>query len=158
LGLRLDIPGQHDGQHSLSDPQRVQVGRGDREGRPGDGRVALVLVAELGADAFWKLSPALLLTGFGAGLVFVPLFDFILGDATTDEVGTGAGMLNAVQQFAGAIGVAALGTVFFTRVGHPSTGSYFAAAELVFAIAAGRYLLTLLLVGLLPKHAQQPGG
>ncbi len=107
---------------------------------------------------FWELAPALLLTGFGAGLVFVPLFDFILGDATTDEVGTGAGMLNAVQQFAGAVGVAALGTVFFARVGHPTLQSYLAAAELVFSIAAGLYFLTLLLVGLLPKHAQQAHG
>ena len=90
--------------------------------------------------------------------MFVPLVDFIIGDATTEEVGTGAGLLNAVQQFAGAIGVAALGTVFFARVGHPSPASCFAAAELVFAIAAGLYFLTLLLVGLLPKHAQQAHG
>ena len=90
--------------------------------------------------------------------MFVPLVGFILGDATTEEVGTGAGLLNAIQQFAGAIGVAALGTVFFTRVGHPSVHSYFAAAELVFGIAAGLYFLTLLLVGLLPKHAQQAHG
>ena len=110
------------------------------------------------ASPFWKLTPALLLTGFGAGLVFVPLVDFILGDAATGEVGSGVGMLNAVQQFAGAIGVAALGTVFFARVGHPTTGSYFAAAGLVFGIAAGLYFLTLLLVSLLPKHAQQAHG
>ena len=71
-------------------------------------------------------------------------------------LGTGAGTLNAVQQFAGAIGVAALGTVFFARVGHPSVHSYFAAAELVFAITAGLYFLTLLLVCLLPRH--RPAG
>jgi hypothetical protein len=106
----------------------------------------------------WKLTPALLFTGFGAGLVFVPLVDFILGDATTGEVGSGVGMLNAVQQFAGAIGVAALGTVFFARAGHPSVHSYFAAAGLVFGIAAGLYFLTLLLVSLLPRHAQQAHG
>ena len=106
----------------------------------------------------WKLTPALLFTGFGAGLVFVPLVDFILGDATTGEVGSGVGMLNAVQQFAGAIGVAALGTVFFARAGHPSVHSYFDAAGLVFGLAAGLYFLTLLLVGLLPKHAQQAHG
>jgi hypothetical protein len=87
--------------------------------------------------------------------VFVPLVDFIIGDATTGEVGSAVGVLNAGQQFAGAIGVAALGTVFFARVGHPSVHSYFAAAELVFGIVAGLYFLTLLLVGLLPKHAQQ---
>ncbi len=116
-------------------------------------------IAHWGADiTVWKLAPALLLTGFGSGLVFVPLVGFILGDATTEEVGTGAGLLNAIQQFASAIGVAALGTVFFTQVGHPSIHSYFAAAELVFGIAAGLYFLTLLLVGLLPKHAQQAHG
>ena len=113
-------------------------------------------IAHWGAGiTFWKLTPALLLTGFGAGLVFVPLVDFIIGDAATGEVGSAVGALNAAQQFAGAIGVAALGTVFFARVGHPSAGSYFAAAELVFGITAGLYFLTLLLVGLLPKHAQQ---
>ena len=103
----------------------------------------------------WQLAPSLFLTGFGAGLMFVPLFDFVLGDAGTEEVGTGAGMLNAVQQFAGALGVAALGTVFFTRAAHGGTHSYVQAAELVFGICAALYLLTLLLVGLLPKHSQQ---
>jgi len=103
----------------------------------------------------WELAPALLVIGFGSGLLFIPLVDFILGDATPEEVGTGAGVLNAVQQFAAAIGVAALGTVFFARVGEPSALSYFAAAELVLAICAGAYLLVFVLVGLLPKHSQQ---
>jgi hypothetical protein len=74
-----------------------------------------------------------------------------VSNATTDEVGTGAGLLNAAQQFAGAIGVTALGTGFFARVGGPANPSYFAAAELVFGICAGVYVLALLLVGLLPK-------
>jgi hypothetical protein len=64
-------------------------------------------------------------------------------------------VLNAAQQFANAIGVAALGTVFFARVGAPSTTSYFAAAELVFGICSGGYVLALLLVGLLPKNSHQ---
>lgn len=116
-------------------------------------------VAHWGADiGAWKLAPALLVAGFGCGLVFVPLVDFIIGDATPEEVGTGAGMLNAVQQFAGAIGVAALGTVFLARVGHPSTHSYLSAAELVFGITAALDLLTLSLVGLLPRHAQSAHG
>lgn len=116
-------------------------------------------ISHWGADSTgWRLAPALLCTGFGSGLVFVPLVDFILGDATAEEVGTGAGMLNAVQQFAGAIGVAALGTVFFARAGHASTQSYLTAAELVLAVTAGLNVLTLLLVGLLPRHAQQAHG
>ncbi|SEP03182.1 drug resistance transporter, EmrB/QacA subfamily [Actinacidiphila rubida] len=111
------------------------------------------------AVTVWNLAPALLLTGFGSGLVFVPLVDFIIGDTTTEEVGTGAGLLNAVQQFAGAIGVAALGTVFLTRAGHhPTPHSSLAAAEFVLATTAALNLVTLLLVGLLPKHAQNAHG
>jgi EmrB/QacA subfamily drug resistance transporter len=102
-----------------------------------------------------KLAPALFVTGFGSGLLFIPLFDFVLGDATTEEVGTGAGVLNAAQQFANAIGVAALGTVFFARAGQPSGSSSFAAAELVFGICAGVYVLVLALVGFLPRHSRQ---
>jgi EmrB/QacA subfamily drug resistance transporter len=119
-------------------------------------RLGLV-VAIVGLLGLWwtgvsLLAPALFVTGFGTGLLFIPLFDFILGDATPEEVGTGAGVLNAAQQFAGAIGVAALGTVFFARA---SSAGYFAAAELVFAITAGVFLLALLLVGLLPKHTKE---
>ncbi len=111
-------------------------------------------VAHLGdAVTVWNVAPALFVTGFGSGLLYMPLFDFILGDATKAEVGTGAGVLNAAQQFAGAIGVAALGTVFFARVGLPSAPSYSAAAELVFGICAGVHVLALLLVRLLPKHS-----
>lgn len=110
-------------------------------------------VAHRGAAiTVWELAPALLVTGFGAGLLYIPLFDFILGDATPAEVGTGAGMLNAAQQFANAVGVAALGTVFFARVGQPSAESYLAAAELVFGISAGAYVLALSLVRFLPKR------
>lgn len=138
------------------------------------GRASLHLglgIAVLGLLALWwttahfgggltveKLTPALLLTGFGSGLVFVPLVDFIIGDATAEEVGTGAGLLNAVQQFAGAVGVAALGTVFFARAGHGSLHSTLAAAELVFAVTAALNVLTFALVGLLPKHAQNAHG
>ena len=106
----------------------------------------------------WTLAPSLLLIGFGTGMVFVPIFDFILGGATTEEVGTGAGMLNAVQQFAGAIGVAALGTVFFARANHGGIAGFDHAGELVIGLAAGLFLITFALVWLLPKHAQQAEG
>jgi EmrB/QacA subfamily drug resistance transporter len=95
------------------------------------------------------LTPALLAIGFGTGLVGVPIFEYVLGDSTTAEVGTGSGMLNAVQQFASAIGFAALGTVFFAKANH---GTYDEAGVLVSALAAALFLITLLLVGLLPKQ------
>ncbi|WP_329128627.1 DHA2 family efflux MFS transporter permease subunit [Streptomyces sp. NBC_01476] len=104
------------------------------------------------------LAPSLLLIGFGTGLVFVPIFDFVLGGATTEEVGTGSGMLNAVQQFSGAIGVAALGTVFFARANHGGTANFDHAGELVTGLAVVLYLIAFALVWLLPKHAQQAAG
>ncbi len=51
-----------------------------------------------------------------------------------------------------------LGTIFFARVGQPSSHAYFAAAKVAFGITAGLYFLMLLLGGLLPKHAQQAHG
>jgi EmrB/QacA subfamily drug resistance transporter len=103
----------------------------------------------------WTTAPALAVIGFGSGMVFIPTFDYILGDATIEEAGAGSGMLNAVQQFANAIGFAGLGTVFFARADRGGSDAYFAGAELVIAVAAGLYLVTVLLVGLLPEHTQQ---
>lgn len=100
----------------------------------------------------WTLAPVLFVIGFGSGLVFVPSFDYILGDATVEEAGAGSGMLNAVQQFANAIGFAALGTVFFARANAGGVAGIFSAAELVILVAAALYVVTLMLVGLLPKH------
>jgi hypothetical protein len=72
-------------------------------------------------------------------MVFIPIFDYILGDATIEEVGTGSGMLNAVQQFANAPSSAALGTMFFARAAAGGTHAVFSGAELVIAVAAGLY-------------------
>ena len=100
----------------------------------------------------WTVAPALAVSGFGSGLVFVPLFGYILGDVSEAEVGTGSGLLNAVQQFAGAIGVAALGTIFFERV---ARAGFIDAAQLVLLLGAVLYAVTLALVWLLPRQAQE---
>ena len=62
----------------------------------------------------WQLAGPLLVMGFGIGLIVAPLFSFILTGVEDHEVGTASGVLNAVQQFAGALGVAAVGTAFFS--------------------------------------------
>ena len=83
----------------------------------------------------------------------MPLFGYILGDVSEAEVGTGSGLLNAVQQFSGAIGVAALGTLFFSRV--ELDGGFVGATQVVLVCATVLYAVTLALVGLLPKVAQE---
>jgi EmrB/QacA subfamily drug resistance transporter len=62
----------------------------------------------------WDLAPGLVLIGLGAGGSLGQLFDFILAGVGMDEVGSASGVLEAVQQLSSAIGVAALGTIFFS--------------------------------------------
>lgn len=66
----------------------------------------------------WDLAPALAIIGLGAGSSLGQLFDFILAGVTMEEVGSASGVLEAVQQLSSAIGVAALGTIFFSAFGH----------------------------------------
>jgi hypothetical protein len=84
----------------------------------GAGAVTLALMVS-GAHSAGTLTllPALLVSGLGAGLVFGQLFDIILAGVAMNEVGSASGVLNAVQQLASALGVAVLGTVFFSGFG-----------------------------------------
>jgi EmrB/QacA subfamily drug resistance transporter len=98
------------------------------------GRGALQVAAALIAAGTWwldsvitahglattsaQLIPAQLVLGAGIGMLISPLFDFILASVRDHEVGSASGVLNAVQQLASAIGVAAIGTVFFAVLNH----------------------------------------
>ncbi|MEY9967134.1 EmrB/QacA subfamily drug resistance transporter [Streptacidiphilus sp. MAP12-16] len=67
----------------------------------------------------WELIPGLLVTGIGMGLLMAPFFDIALAGVAEQESGSASGVLNAVQQLGGSIGVAALGTGFFSwAAGH----------------------------------------
>lgn len=82
------------------------------------GTIALALtVSGAHAVSSWELAPGLFVIGLGAGFSFGQLFDFILAGVAMDEVGSASGVLNAVQQLASALGVAVLGTVFFSHIG-----------------------------------------
>ncbi len=81
----------------------------------GLGMLGLWLTIDRGgmSTSGWDLAPALFVVGLGSGAIFAPLFDIILADLGDHEVGTGSGVLNAAQQFSGALGVAVIGTIFF---------------------------------------------
>ena len=59
-----------------------------------------------------------LLVGIGIGMIVSPLFGFILASVRDNEVGSASGVLNALQQLAGAVGVAGIGTIFFSTLAH----------------------------------------
>ncbi|MFC5905963.1 MFS transporter [Streptacidiphilus monticola] len=89
----------------------------------------------------WELIPALAVTGFGMGLLMAPFFDIALAGVADHETGSASGVLNAVQQLGGSIGVAALGTGFFSWATHhgftDATGWTLACTAAALGIAAG---------------------
>jgi EmrB/QacA subfamily drug resistance transporter len=110
-------------------------------------------IGHAGSDiSGWDMAPALLVAGIGSGLIFAPLFDIILADLNDDEVGTGSGLLNAVQQFAGALGVAVLGTLLFQWL--PTDGWFDATREIIWVVI-GCYAVSFAVVFLLPRHARE---
>ncbi len=102
----------------------------------------------------WNLAPSTFVAGVGSGMIFAPLFDIILADLGDAEVGTGSGLLNAVQQYGGAVGVAVLGTVFFELVpGHGFTDAF----RGVIAVSVGCFTVAFAAVFLLPVRPREDG-
>lgn len=100
----------------------------------------------------WDFALPLLVAGTGMGMVFVPLFDIVLGGVADHEVGSASGVLQAMQQLGTSVGVAAMGTIFFGLLG--SKGDFLNAAEQTTLVAAGLIALAFLIGFLLPKKAR----
>lgn len=106
----------------------------------------------------WQLSPALGVYGFGMGMIFVPLFDIIMGEVSDREVGSASAILESLQQLGASVGVAGLGTVFFGTVGaHPHMDTFLRAGEQVTLITVGLVAAAFALGFLLPRHARHAG-
>ena len=107
------------------------------------GTIVLALsVTGAGAASTWDLAPSLFLIGLGAGASIGQLFDFILAGVSMDEVGSASGVLEAVQQLSSALGVAALGTIFFSAfAGHVPTHALAVTAWACLAPLAATFLL-----------------
>ena len=72
----------------------------------------------------WHFIPGLLLTGSGMGLVMAPIFAVTLNDIDPKNAGSASGVMNAVQQVGGAIGVALVGVVFFGQLTQHAPASF----------------------------------
>ena len=69
----------------------------------------------------WHLVPGMTLSGLGTGLIVASLFQTILATISNDEIGSGSGLLTAVQAIGASAGVAIFGTLFF---GHTTNGQF----------------------------------
>lgn len=107
----------------------------------------MVLVFASGEVTGLDLALPQLVFGFGMGMIFVPLFDIIVGNLADHEVGSAAGMLTSFQQLGASLGVAVLGTMFFSAGG----GAH--AAAVVALVTVAVTAVTFLLGFLLPKRS-----
>jgi EmrB/QacA subfamily drug resistance transporter len=97
----------------------------------GCGLVGLYLMFSGGPELTgWSLTAPLLAYGIGMGMIFVPLFDIILSGLRDHEVGSASGLLESFQQLGASLGIAVLGTVFFTSIGaHTDVTAFMDAAR-----------------------------
>ena len=118
------------------------------------GTVVLALtVTGANTASTMDLAPGLFLIGLGAGSSIGQLFDFILAGVSMEQVGSASGVLEAVQQLSSALGVAVLGTIFFSAFGHhlPTHAIAITAWACLAPIT-----ITFLLLFKLPMHAREP--
>lgn len=105
-----------------------------------------VLAPLLEGNVGLKLAPALLVAGFGGGLVITPNITLTLAEVNPAQAGSGGGMLQTVQRVGSAIGIAIVLAQFFATLA-TSKGEYgealsmslrwtigFIAAALIFAV------------------------
>ncbi|HXJ24410.1 MAG TPA: MFS transporter [Streptosporangiaceae bacterium] len=112
---------------------------------------ALLLAAADGGTSWAPLLPGLAVTGFGIGLVLVPLSATVLAGVDPQHAGAAAGVLATAQQVGGAVGVALVGVVFYRSLG---AGAFGHAMTVALILLAGLTVATAALVQLLPRRAR----
>ncbi|GAB3062761.1 hypothetical protein GCM10027053_26490 [Intrasporangium mesophilum] len=122
------------------------------------------LVVTIGAAGtgigVWAMAPALVVMGTGMGMTMAPFFDIVLAGVSPEESGSASGTLTAVQQVGGALGIAILGTVFFSSLDTsvasegPSIAAFGSATQASLWVAATMVAIGWVLTFLLPKRAE----
>lgn len=120
--------------------------------------LATILTWQGASLAAWWLLPALLSMGVGFGMAMGPFFDLVISGVDETATGSASGILSALQQVGGAVGIALVGTIFFTLADHagdPGPGALTAAAARSFLAAAGlAAVATALIRWVIPAHRQ----
>ncbi|MEO7587051.1 MAG: MFS transporter [Arachnia sp.] len=105
---------------------------------------------------YWSLAVALLIGGLGLGLAAPILVNVVLAGVPRRDAGAAGGVLTTVTQIGGAVGIAVLGTIFFTKLAS-GEGSRLQvhgdAFSLVLLVEVALYVVAAALMLLLPRTA-----
>jgi EmrB/QacA subfamily drug resistance transporter len=94
----------------------------------------------------WPVVPGLVVAGAGLSLMVIPLVNVVLAAVPHEAAGGAGGMFSTAQQLGGALGVALVGTVFFTQVeSHPFTEAFKHSVPVVIGLFLAAALLSLAL-------------
>jgi hypothetical protein len=110
----------------------------------------------IGADAVgagsnpWPVVPGLAVAGAGLSLLVIPLVNVVLAAVPSEAAGGAGGQFTTAQQLGGAVGVAVIGSVFFSEL---ETGSFTHAFTGALPIAGGLFLVAAALALVLPRTA-----
>jgi EmrB/QacA subfamily drug resistance transporter len=94
----------------------------------------------------WPVVPGLVVAGAGLSLMIIPLVNVVLAAVPHEVAGGAGGMFSTAQQLGGALGVALVGTVFFTELeSHPFTEAFKHSVPVVIGLFLAAALLSLAL-------------
>jgi EmrB/QacA subfamily drug resistance transporter len=133
------------------------------------GGLTLVLIGLIGAIVAVHLEPArgtgwatlvpLLVAGIGGGLVISPNQTITLSEVPVEQAGTAGGLLQSGQRIGSAIGIAAVGAVFFARVassgGRGYAGAFQSAVLVSVAFVGAALLITLIDITIDRRHRRR---
>ena len=97
--------------------------------------------------------------GAGMGMVFVPLFDIIMGHIAPHETGSASGVLQAVNSLGMTIGVAGIGAILFGLIGPVGRAgqALVRPAEWTLLLILGLLAAAFALTYQLPRRAREAG-
>jgi hypothetical protein len=120
----------------------------------------VLLVLHLGGDhiSAWELTLPLLIGGIGNGLFIAPNQDFILASVPRKDAGSASGMLATAQRVGGALGIASVGTLFFSNIhikpeAHALAKAFSHGAQVATILNVGLVIIAVFLVFILPKNS-----
>jgi EmrB/QacA subfamily drug resistance transporter len=122
--------------------------------------LADVVLRSRGGDlSAWDLAAPLAVTGFGMGMIFVPMFDVILAGVEPRQLGSASGLLETVQQLGMSVGIAVMGTVLFGALGDGHGPAAFVhSADQALLVTVCFLVAAFTVTWWLPRHARRVEG